>query len=149
MNLVNVQQGAFLADNTGASALFIGNSPILWNNTRGEIDGGLTEALSSADTSVDSSGVLATLTFKITNYGTSQVTVAGAYTVASFNQAALSQTDVTCNNATIDVLSNNSSPLEFPSWIIAPIILIPLFGVLAYVWKKTAKTPPPCYTSPD
>ncbi len=136
MKLTNVQEGAFLADNTGASALFIGNSPNLWNNTRGEIDGGLTEALSTAVTSVDSSGVLATLTFKITNYGTSQITVAGAYTVASLNQAASSPTDVTCNNATIDVLSNNSLSWEFPSWIIAPIVMIPLFGVLAYAWKK-------------
>jgi hypothetical protein len=136
MNLTNVQEGTFLADNTGASALFIGNSPTLWNNTRGEIDGGLTEALSTAVTSVDSSGVLATLTFKITNYGTSQIIVAGAYTVASINQAAYSPTNVTCNNATIDVLSNNSLSSEFPSWIIAPIVMIPLFGVLAYAWKK-------------
>jgi hypothetical protein len=143
MNLTNVQEGTFLTDNTGASALFIGNSPILWNNTRGEIDGGLAEALSVADTSVDSSGVLATLTFKITNYGTSQVTVEGAYTVASFNQAACSYTNVNCINATIDVLSNNSLPLAFPTWIIAPIVMIPLFGLLAYAWKKkTAKTPP-------
>ena len=139
MNLTNVQQGTFLTDNTGASGLFIGNSPLLWNNTKGEIEGGLTEALSAADTSFDSSGVLATLTFKITNNGTSPVTVAGAFTVASINQAGSPGTNVTCNNAAIDVFSNNSSPLEFSSWMISPIVLIPLFGILAYAWKKKLK----------
>jgi hypothetical protein len=139
ISLIDVQQGAFLADNTGASALFIGNSPLLWNNTRGEIDGGLSEALSSADISVDSSGVLATLTFKITNYGNSSVTVSGAYIVASFNQASSDfypHANVDCNNATVVVLSSDSSPAKFPSWLIIPAIVIPLVGTLAFLWKK-------------
>lgn len=137
MNLKNVQEGAFLADNTGASALFVGNSPLLWNNTRGEIDGGLSEALSSADTSVDSSGVLATLTFKIINYGNSSVTVSGAYIVMSFNQATSGpHVNVDCNNATIVVLSTDSSSVEFRTWLIIPVIVIPLVGILVYLWKK-------------
>ena len=139
MQLTNVQEGSFLADNTGASALFIGNSPPLWNNTQGDIDGGLTEALSAASTSVDSSGVLATLTFKITNYGNSSVTIAGAYTVANFNQAGSGlcpQTTVPCYNASIAVLSNDSSLQNSPSWIIAPIVMVPVLCVLAFLLKK-------------
>jgi len=145
MQLTNVQEGSFLADDTGASALFIGNSPLLWNNMLGEIDGGLSEALSVASTSVDSSGVLATLTFKITNYGNSSVTIAGAFTVANFSQAASAlcpHTTVACNSASIVVLSNDSSLQGFPSWIIATIVIVPLLLVLAFLWKKKmAKMP--------
>lgn len=144
MDLTGVQEGNFLSDKTGATALFIGNSPLLWNNTRGEIDGGLAEALSSATTSVDSSGVLATLTFKITNYGNSSVILGGAYTIASFNEANPNlnlQTEVPCNNATIAAVDTSSSALEFPTWIIAPLVIIPVVGFVVYVWnKKTAKT---------
>jgi hypothetical protein len=139
MNLTSVQEGNFLTDKTGATALFIGNSPLLWNNTRGEIDGGLTQALSSADTSVDSSGVLATLTFKITNYGNSSVTIAGAYTIANFNEANPNlnpPTKVPCYDATVAAIANGSLTLRFPTWIIAPLVIIPVVGFFVYVWNK-------------
>ena len=152
MNLTGVQEGNFLTDKTGATALFIGDSPLLWNNTRGEIDGGLAEALSSADTSVDSSGVLTMLTFKITNYGNSSVTIAGAFTIASFNEANPNlnpPTEVPCNNATIAAIPPSSSTLKFPTWIIAPLVMIPVVGFVVYVWKKkTAKTPALCLRNP-
>jgi hypothetical protein len=139
MNLTSVQEGNFLTDKTGATALFIGDSPLLWNNTGGEIDGGLAEALSSAATSVDSSGVLATLTFKITNYGNSSVTIAGAYTIASFNEANPNlnpPTEIPCYNATVAAIATGSSTLRFPIWIIALLVIIPVVGFVAYVWNK-------------
>ena len=139
LNLTDVQEGAFIVDQTGASAYFIGNSPALWNNTSGKIDGGLTEALSADRTSHDSSGVLATLTFEIKSNGNSPVTLSGAFTVASINQADTKlypPNYLSCYNATINVLSTNSSPLNLPSWLIVPLVIIPLICVLAYAWKK-------------
>jgi hypothetical protein len=139
LNLTDVQEGAFLANQTGTSAYFIGNSPALWNNTSGKIDGGLTEALSTDSTSHDSSGALATLTFEIKSNGTSLLTLSGAFTVASINQADTKlypPNYLPCYNATIKVLSTNSSHLNLLSWLIAPLVIIPLICVLVYAWKK-------------
>jgi len=143
LKLTTVQEGSFLTDQSSASALFIGNSPALWNNTSGQIDGGLSEALSSGDTSHDSSGVLATLTFEIKNVGTSKVVLSGAYTVASINQANTSiypPNNISFHSAIVDVLSTNSSPVpELPSWITGLVFTLPLIFVLVLASHKKHK----------
>ena len=121
LQLINVQEGSFLKDNTNSDpTIFIGNSPSLFNNTGGAIEGGLSDAINGDDVSTDSSGVLATLTFNITNYGTSPVTIAGAYTIANFTQANINSyppTAMTCNSATVTVTNTSSggSPSTSPS----------------------------------
>ena len=111
LQLIKVQEGSFLKDNTNSDpTTFVGNSPSLWNNTSGMIRGGLSEAILGDDVSTDSSGVLATLTFNITNYGTSPVTIAGASTIANVSQANTNlypPTAVTCNSATV-IVTNTS-----------------------------------------
>ncbi|MGA2523393.1 MAG: cohesin domain-containing protein [Candidatus Bathyarchaeia archaeon] len=134
LKLTNVQEGPFLSDQSGASAYFIGNSPVLWNNTSGKIDGGLSEALTSGSISRDSSGVLATLTFQIKNVGTSEVMLSGVFTIASISQANISiypPSSLSYHSATVNVLSRNSSSVaEFPLWINGLVFMLPLIFVL-------------------
>jgi hypothetical protein len=113
LQLIKVQEGSFLKDNTNDDPTdFIGNSPALWNNTSGVILGGISEAIDGDDVSTDSSGVVVTLTFNITSYGSSPVTIAGAYTIASYSTPN-TVTDVTCNSATVIV--TNASPSVSPT----------------------------------
>ncbi len=116
LNLIQVQEGPFLTDNTGGgSTFFVGNSKQLWDNTNGLIDGGLTDALSIEGTSVESSGVLATLTFLVTGTGTSQITIAGGNLRADSTDSV--GVNVTCDSATIIVTLNgvSSTPSPTPS----------------------------------
>ena len=140
LKLTNVQEGPFLSDQSGASAYFIGNSPALWNETSGTIDGGLSEALTSGSVSHDSSGVLATLTFEIKNVGTSEVALSGGYTIASISQANTSiypPRSLSCRSALVDVLSHNSSSVpEFPSCITWLVFTLPLIFVLVLALRK-------------
>ena len=77
-NLTKVQEGSFLTDNTGEDPTsFVGNSKALWDNGNGSINGGLSEAIQAADTSTDSSGIVATLSFLIVGYGDSPITISG------------------------------------------------------------------------
>ena len=109
LTLTKVTEGTFLADNTnGDPTSFVGNSKSLWNLTGGTIMGGISEAISAADTSIDPSGVVATLSFNVTGYGNSAVTIAGGnLRVTSSDTAGV---NVVCNNATVTVLSNNPTP---------------------------------------
>lgn len=114
LQLVKVTEGPFLAVNTGGDATtFTGSASALWDNSNGAIQGGLAEAISGADTSTDSSGVLATLTFNITNYGVSPITISGfkLHTTDLENDTG---TLVTCNSATI-IVTNTISPSPSPS----------------------------------
>ncbi len=113
LNLTKVTEGSFLADNTGGDpASFVGSSKSLWDLTGGTIMGGLAEAIGAADTSTDSSGVVATLTFNVTGYGNGAVTIAGGNLRAMSSDTA--GVNVVCNNATVNVLSNNPSPTASP-----------------------------------
>jgi hypothetical protein len=113
LQLIKVQEGSFLKDNTNDDPTeLIGNSPGLWNNTIGEILGGLSEAIDGDDVSIESSGVVATLTFNITSYGSSPVTLAEGYTIANYTHPNTT-TDVTCNSATVIV--TNTSPSVSPT----------------------------------
>lgn len=114
LTLTKVTEGTFLADNTnGDPTSFVGNSKSLWNLTGGTIMGGISEAISAADTSIDPSGVVATLTFNVTGYGNSAVTIAGGNLRATSSDT--NGVNVVCNNATITVLSNNPSPTPTPT----------------------------------
>ncbi len=113
LQLIKIQEGSFLKDDTNDDPTeFIGNSPSLWNNTSGVILGGLSEAIDGDDVSIESSGVIATLTFNITSYGSSPVTIAGGYTIANYTKPNTT-TDVTCNSATVIV--TNASPSVSPT----------------------------------
>jgi hypothetical protein len=133
LQLTGVKEGPFLADNTGGDpTAFIGNSRVLWNNTSGSIMGGLSEAIQAADTSTDSSGVLATLTFNVTGYGSSSITIAGCNLRATSTDAT--GVNVNCNSATVTVVTNSQIP-EFPSWIILPLFIITTLATTVYLRK--------------
>jgi hypothetical protein len=63
--------------------------------------GGLSGAIQAADTSTDASGVLATLTFNVTGYGNSPITIAGCNLRATYNDTV--GVNVTCNSASVSV----------------------------------------------
>lgn len=115
LQLIKVTEGPFLADNTGGDApTFAGSASALFDNTNGLIQGGLAESISGPDTSTDSSGVLATLTFNVTNYGVSSITIAGG----KLHMTDLENdtgTAVTCNSATLTVTNTAPNPSPTPS----------------------------------
>jgi hypothetical protein len=78
LQLIGVTEGPFLADNSGKDpTLFVGNQKGLWDNISGLVYGGLSEAIYGSAQSTDSSGVVATLTFNVTGYGSSPITISG------------------------------------------------------------------------
>jgi hypothetical protein len=134
LQLTNVTEGPYLADNTGSDpTTFIGNSPLLWDNTNGDIMGGLSEAIQAADTSTDASGVLATLTFNVTGYGNSPITIAGGNLRATYTDTI--GVNVNCNNATVAVVSSTTTVPEFPLWIILPLFIVATLATLVYLRK--------------
>ena len=134
LQLTAVTEGPYLADNTGSDPTnFIGNSPSLWDNTNGDIMGGLSEAIQAADTSTDASGVLATLTFNVTGYGISPITIAGGNLRVTYTDTV--GVNVNCNSATVAVVSSTTPVPEFPSWIILPLFIIATLATLMYIRK--------------
>ncbi len=116
MNITKVQKGPFLSDNTGGDpTLFIGNSnsALYQYNWNGILTGGLSEGIVGSDTSIDASGVLATLTFLVTGSGNCTIGIAGGN--LRLNSSDTAGVNVVCNNATINVLSNNPTPTPTPS----------------------------------
>jgi hypothetical protein len=94
--------------------------------------GGLSEAITGADTSTDSSGVLATLTFNVTGYGNSPVAIAGGNLRATSSDTI--GVNVLCNSAAVAV-ANTSSTAEFPSWIILPLFITTTLVSVVYLRK--------------
>lgn len=114
LQLTKIQEGPFMKNNTNTdSTAMEGNNAAEWNETSGVVRGGLSDAIVGDDVSLESSGVLATLTFNITSYGTSLVTIAGGYTLANYTQPS-KETPITCNNATV-IVSNSPSPTPTPT----------------------------------
>lgn len=111
LKLTKVTQGSWLSNNApgGDPTSFVGSSSSLFDNTNGKINGGLTEAITGSDQSVDSSGVVATLTFQVIGYGSSGVNIAGGFlhTVSDSSDPKIS---VTCNSASVSVNQNSPSP---------------------------------------
>ena len=104
------------------TSYFLGGSQNLWNNSIGVIYGGLGEAFSDDVTSIDSSGVLATLTFNIINYGSCSVSLSGgslSLTSSDWNNRAL----VTSNSLTVTINDSHKSP---PKPIVARLQRPPL-----------------------
>ncbi|MGA2523392.1 MAG: cohesin domain-containing protein [Candidatus Bathyarchaeia archaeon] len=118
LNLTNVQEGSFLAGTAGNPTFFVGNSKVLWDNTDGLIQGGLSDALASATTSAESSGVLATLTFVVKGIGTSQISLSGA-NIRTSNTDSVG-VNVPCNNATLVATSTAVSPSPTPTSSLSP-----------------------------
>lgn len=112
MNLTKVQQGSFLSDNSGGDpTTFVGNSKNLWFNfvnIIGTISGGLSEGINEQDTSIDSSGVLATLTFLLAGSGNTTINIAGGNLRAS--RSDTTGVNVTCNSILVNVLSDSPAP---------------------------------------
>jgi hypothetical protein len=78
LQLIGVKEGPFLADNSGNDpTVFVGSQKGLWDNISGLVYGGLSEAIYGSDQSTDTSGVVATLTFNVTGYGSSALTISG------------------------------------------------------------------------
>ena len=102
MNLTTVKEGPFLADNTGGDPTsFAGNSKALFDNVNGVLLGGLAEAIGAPDTSIDPSGVVATLTFVVTGYGNSAVTINGGNLRATSSDNT--GVPAPCNSASVQV----------------------------------------------
>ena len=121
LSLTQVQEGPFLVHNTGGDpTLFVGNSKVLFDNTNGSIDAGLTEAIAGSSVSINASGVLATLIFTVTGYGNSAINIAGGNLRSSSNDNI--GINVTCNSATVVVnnASSSSSSSSAPAATITP-----------------------------
>ncbi len=117
LQLIKAVKGPFLDDNTGSDPTAFACPSAAWDNGNGTINGGMSEAISGADTSTDAFGVLATLTFNVTNYGVSPITIAGAYTVPTSADVYINNNHVnaTCNSATVIVSSTSSFPTPSPT----------------------------------
>ncbi len=102
LNLTRVQQGGFFTD-TGSSTLMVGSSSAQWDNVGGSIMGGLAVAVSSSLIAPDTetSGVLATLTFKVVGYGSGNITLTRGELRA--NSTHSPGTSIATNNATVAV----------------------------------------------
>ncbi len=125
LQLIKAAKGPFLADNSpgGDPADF---TPVAFDNVNGVIDGGMAGAISADDKSTDPSGVLATLTFNVTNYGVSPITIANAYYLAQYGNTSFindpnNQIKIACNSATVNILSTTSTPTPTSSSNPTPI----------------------------
>jgi hypothetical protein len=106
--------------------------------------GGLSEAITAPDTSTDTSGALATLTFNVTAYGSSAITIAGGNLRATSTDTI--GVSVACNSATVTVANTPSTP-EFPPWIILPLFITATLATVAYLRKMNK--PNTCKNSVD
>ncbi len=102
LSLAKVTEGSFLADNTGGDPTSMaGLSKTLWDNAKGDIQGGLAEAIEAPDVSIDSSGVVATLTFNVVGYGNSAVIITeGNLRATSGDNTGVS---ASCNSASLQI----------------------------------------------
>ena len=121
MQLLAVQEGGFLANNSvGGSTSFIGDSPDLFDNVNGVLNGGLSEVIRAEATSTSSSGVLATLWFNVTGSGTTDIDLSGATVYADSTDDA--GASVSSNNATLTVetpppiFSDGFESGDFSNW---------------------------------
>ncbi len=183
VNLTQVTEGPFLLSNTQYSAYMIGNSPQLWDNVNGVLNGGLAESMNVAGQSHDFSGIVSTLIFTVVGSGNCQITIGGATVYASDNDLS-NPINVKCNSATVTITDNSpfssptatatpqntaqssptstvtqnthptqssssqptSSPTpttpELSTWIIVPLLVIPLIAALAFqIKRKTVREP--------
>ena len=124
LNLTGVKEGPFLVDNTGGDPTSMtGLSKTLFDNSNGLIQGGLAEAITAADTSTDSAGVVATLTFTVVGYGSSAVTINGANLRASSSDNI--GVSAPCNSASATVQQPVTSLSLYQSGTTNPNIQYP------------------------
>ncbi len=103
LQLTKVTEGSFLADNVpgGDVTGFTGNQKALFDNVNGLIEGGMAEAIQGPDVSNDPSGIVATLTFTVSGYGSSSVTITGGNLRASSSDNT--GVPAPCNSASVVV----------------------------------------------
>jgi hypothetical protein len=108
LQLTKVKEGNFLKD-SGDNTMMIGSSSAQWDNDAGSILGGLSCADSDFMTpqTTLTSGVLATLTFNVVDYGSASVTLSDANLRARSDDTTGSFASVT--NALITVIAPGSS----------------------------------------
>lgn len=113
LQLIKATGGPFLANNAPGDDTpeFTGSQSSLFDNVNGQILGGLAGGIEGADVSTEPSGVLATLTFNITNYGVSPITISSGYVVAT-SVITAPHNDVTCDSATVTVSNTTTSNLS-------------------------------------
>ncbi len=107
LQLTQVVEGPWLKNNVpgGDPTDFSGGASSLFDNTHGDINGGLAEAIVGSDQAATSAGVVATLRFQISGYGTSSINIAGT-TLADNSVDNTNQVPATANNdASITVLA--------------------------------------------
>jgi len=84
LQLLNVTEGSFLANNTCEyPTVMSGSSPSQFDNVDGTIVSGLSETIQGIGVSEQSSGVVATLWFNVTGSGQANITLSGATLYAS------------------------------------------------------------------
>jgi hypothetical protein len=145
VHLTKVVAGPFLSDNApgGDSVSTTGTSSSLFDNTDpvGNVQGGLAQAITAADQSTDASGVVITMTFTVVGYGTSAITINGAYLIAtstvgsphipvSANSGSLT---VSTPSTTINLYQHGSTTNAAIQWPSASNPIGGTFSVDAYI----------------
>ncbi len=109
LQLAKVQEGGFLANNgpNGDATSFVGGASTLWDNTNGNIQGGISEAIGAADQSLAASGTVAILQFTVVGYGNSAVTINGG----NLRATSSDNTGVSapCNSASLAVVQPSAT----------------------------------------
>jgi hypothetical protein len=115
MQLTKVQEGPFLTNNTSGGSstpTMVGTARSLFDNLNGLIKGGLAESLNTDDTSFGTSGVLATLSFNVTDFGSSNVVIKdGNMRSSSSDKTGI---NASCISASI-IVTNSTSPTLPPT----------------------------------
>ena len=122
LQLLNVTEGSFLVNNTGANpTVMCGNLPSQFDNVNGTITGGLSEAINGSGCSINPSGVVATLWFNVTGSGTAYINLSGAtlYACSSDNTGTAANSNsaaVTVNVPSPYIFSDGFESGGFSNW---------------------------------
>jgi hypothetical protein len=95
LQLESVTEGTFLPSQ--GSTFFVGNSPSLFDNTNGLIDGGISESFQSSETA-SGSGVLVTLTFLAVSNGNGNLALPNAQLVGGSGATPTTISSVTVSS---------------------------------------------------
>ena len=114
LELTKVKEGSYLTD-SGDTTLFIGSNSAAFDNTAGELLGGVADADASTGSpaTTDTAASLAYLFFTVIGYGVSPVDLSGGNLRA--DSADTTGTDVPTYNATITVINPNPSATPSPT----------------------------------
>ena len=113
LQLIKVREGSYLKSD-GTGTVFIGSQSALWDNVNNTILSAVSGTRTDPSVMPDSSGVLATLTFNITAYGTCGIILSGGNlrdnrTAGDTSRAALDYAGVNATTINAFVVVTNSS----------------------------------------